>query len=72
MGFKAKARKAKVAEGKPIMKKRRKKVVTKVESDCEDQGCSGCCPPSPSRPVAQSEYLAGAGLKGCAVLHTAL
>ena len=42
----------KVAEGKPILKKRRKKVVTKVESDCEDQGCSGCCPPSPSRPVA--------------------
>ena len=52
MGFKAKARKAKVAEGKPMLKKRRKKVVTKVESDCEDQGCSGCCPPSPSRPVA--------------------
>ena len=52
MGFKAKARKAKVAEGKPKLKKRRKKVVTKVESDCEDQGCSGCCPPSPSRPVA--------------------
>ena len=47
MGFKAKARKAKRAEGKSEVKKRRNKVVTKVESDCEDQGCSGCCPPSP-------------------------
>ena len=51
MGFKSKARKAKRAEGKPEVKKRRKKVVTKIESECVDQGCSGCCGPSTKGPM---------------------
>jgi len=50
MGFKAKATKAKRAEGKIKLKKRRKKEVSAPKKPCLPNECSGCCGPRPKDP----------------------
>ena len=50
MGFKAKAKKAKKAEGKAEVKKRRKKEPAAPKKPCAPNECSGRCGPSPNDP----------------------